>query len=61
MSNERRYELARYIRISKPPEDMTVQELIETLEDVAEYASRRVSECHALRNVLQTAITKKEA
>lgn len=60
MSNERRYELARYIRVSKPPEDMTTQELIETLEDVAEYASRRVSECHTLRNVLNTAL-KKEA
>lgn len=60
MSNERRYELARYIRIPKPPEDMTVPELIETLEDVAEYASRRVSECHTLRNVLNNAL-KKEA
>lgn len=60
MSSERRYELARYIRIPKPPEDMTVPELIDTLEDVAEYASRRVSECHTLRNVLNNAI-KKEA
>lgn len=58
MSNERRYELARYIRIPKPPEDMTVQELIEALEDVAEYASRRVSECHTLRNVLNNALKK---
>lgn len=60
MSNERRYELARFIRISKAPEQMTVPELIETLEDVAEYASRRVSECHTLRNVLNNAL-KKEA
>ena len=60
MSSERRYELARYIRIPKPPEDMTIPELIDTLEDVAEYASRRVSECHTLRNVLNNAI-KKEA
>ena len=54
----RNYEIARYIRIAKNPDDMTRPELIEALEDLAEYASHRVTECHTLRNIIKNSINK---
>ena len=52
----RNYEIARFIRVAKNPDDMTRPELIEALEDLAEYASHRVTECHTLRNIIKTSI-----
>lgn len=58
MTDNRNYTIARFIRIAKAPEDMSTGELITTIEELAEYASHRVTECHSLRNILNNAITK---
>lgn len=55
---ERRFELARGIRIRKSPYDMTREELIDQLYETAEYAARRLIEAQSLRNVLKSAISK---
>lgn len=56
---ERNHEIARYIRISDEPEELSREQLIAELERLAEYASKRVSECHALRNVIANAMGTK--
>lgn len=56
--SERKYELARYIHISANPETLSKDQLVDELFDVANYASQRVSECHALRNIIRSAMKK---
>lgn len=51
--NSRSYEMARFIRVDKNPDTMTAAELLDALEDLAEYASHRVTECHTLRNIIR--------
>lgn len=59
MTENRNYTIARFIRISKAPEDMTTNELITTIEELAEYASHRVTECHSLRNLISARLDKR--
>lgn len=55
---KRTFELAWGIHISADPETLDKNALIDELYDVANYASRRLSEARALRGVLHNAISK---
>ncbi|SDS33250.1 hypothetical protein SAMN04489752_1480 [Brevibacterium siliguriense] len=58
--SDRQHEISWGVRVNKPPHDMTREELEDALYSVADYASRRLSECVALKDIISKSITKKE-
>lgn len=52
----RNYELARGVKIHKNPDKMTPTELLDALDNVAEFASRLLSEKLALERVMKSAL-----
>lgn len=58
MTDNRKYEIARFIRISDDPEKLTKEQLIEEIFTLGEYASHRVTECHTLRNIIKSSLNK---
>ena len=58
MKTERDYELAFGIRTHKNPTDMTRDELEDALFDIADFASRKLSEAITLRRIFENNITK---
>ena len=55
---QRNFELARFIRIKADPEQLSRDELIDEVYDLANYASLRVGECITLRNIIKNSINK---
>lgn len=54
MSNDpRSFELAYGMRVAKDPLDMSNQELIDALYDIASFGSSKLIEARALSNILQ--------
>lgn len=54
MSNDpRSFELAYGMRVAKDPLDMSNQELIDSLYDIASFGSSKLIEARALSNILQ--------
>ena len=58
MKTERSYELAFGIRTHKNPTDMTHDELEDALFDIADFASRKLSESITLRRMIENHINK---
>lgn len=58
MKTERSYELAFGIKTHKNPTDMTHDELEDALFDIADFASRKLSEVITLRRIIENNITK---
>ena len=58
--NDRQHEISWGIRVARDPADMTRAELEDALYSVADYASRRLSESMALKDIISKSITKKE-
>jgi hypothetical protein len=58
VKTERSYELAFGIRTHKNPTDMTRHELEDALFDIADFASRKLSEVITLRRIIENNITK---
>ena len=57
--SERNYEIARFIRVARDPEDMSEAEKVDCIYELAEYASRRLSECITFRNIIKDLHTPK--
>ena len=60
MTDNRNYELAWGIHVAKPPRDMTREELEDAIFDVADYASRRLSESMALKDIISKSMKKED-
>ena len=56
--SDRNFEVARFIRIKADPEQLSRDELIDEVYDLANYASLRVGECITLRNIIKNSINK---
>lgn len=54
--SDRIFEVAKYIRVPRDPEDMTETEKVDCIYELAEYASRRLSECITMRNIIKNNI-----
>ena len=57
---DRNYKISPGVRIKSSPESMDRDTLIETIEDLADYASTLQVQIRALRSVLQHAINPKK-
>ena len=55
---DRNYKIAHGVRISADPDTMSRDALIDTIEDLADYASSLQTQIRALRAVLHTAMKK---
>jgi hypothetical protein len=53
---QRNFELARFIRIKADPEQLSRDELIDELYDLANYASLKIGECITLRGIIDRSI-----
>lgn len=53
---ERNFQLAKYIKVARDPEDMTETEKVDCIYQLADYASSRLSECITMRNIIQKSI-----
>lgn len=51
-NNERAFELAHGVRISRDPETLSREELIDTLYQIAEYGSQQLISARTLRNLI---------
>jgi len=58
--NDRQHEISWGVRVNKPPSDMTREEIEDALYSVADYASRRLSEAVALRDIISKSMKKED-
>ena len=56
--NNRKYQIAHGVRIPDNPDSMDRDTLIDTIEDLADYASSLQAQIRALRAVIHTAVKK---
>ena len=56
--NDRKYQIAHGVRIPDNPDNMDRDTLIDTIEDLADYASSLQTQIRTLRAVIHTAVKK---
>ena len=56
--NNRKYQIAHGVRIPDNPDNMDRDTLIDTIEDLADYASSLQTQIRTLRAVIHTAVKK---